>query len=106
MFSKELENALEAMRKITDTADMHVLASEYNKHITFLGKMKANKFQVVVGDTIEWTYGGIKKFGKVYKVNPKTVYVFAVDKNNKMSHNNGYTTKTKVDKSLIIRKVA
>ena len=65
MYSKELELALEAMRKITDTADMHVLASEYNRHITFLGKMKANKYQVVVGDTIEWTYGGIKKFGKV-----------------------------------------
>ena len=53
MYSKELELALEAMRKITDTADMHVLASEYNRHITFLGKMKANKYQVVVGDTIE-----------------------------------------------------
>ena len=47
------------MRKITDTADMHVLASEYNRHITFLGKMKANKFAVKIGDTIEWTYGGI-----------------------------------------------
>ncbi len=35
MYSKELELALEAMRKITDTADMHVLASEYNRHITF-----------------------------------------------------------------------
>ena len=52
MYSKELELALEAMRKITDTADMHVLASEYNRHITFLGKMKAKKFSVVIGDTV------------------------------------------------------
>jgi len=100
MYSKELENALEAMRKITDTADMHVLASEYNRHITFLGKMKANKFAVKIGDTIEWTYGGIKKFGKVYKVNPRTVLVF---------QNTGASigsTQVKLDKSLITGKVA
>ena len=100
MFSKELENALEAMRKITDTADMHVLASEYNKHITFLGKMKANKFQVVVGDTIEWTYGGIKKFGKVYKVNPRTVLVY------QQTGASIGSTQVKLDKSLITGKVA
>ena len=100
MFSKELENALEAMRKITDTADMHVLASEYNKHITFLGRMKANKFQVVVGDTIEWTYGGIKKFGKVYKVNPRTVLVF------QQTGASIGSTQVKLDKSLITGKVA
>ena len=95
MFSKELENALEAMRKITDTADMHVLASEYNKHITFLGKMKAKKFQVVIGDTIEWTYGGIKKFGKVYKVNPRTVLVY------QQTGASIGSTQVKLDKSLI-----
>jgi hypothetical protein len=100
MYSKELESALEAMRKITDTADMHVLASEYNRHITFLGKMKANKFAVKIGDTIEWTYGGVKKFGKVYKVNPRTVLVF---------QNTGASigsTQVKLDKSLITGKVA
>jgi hypothetical protein len=100
MYSKELELALEAMRKITDTSDMHVLASEYNRHITFLGKMKANKFAVKIGDTIEWTYGGIKKFGKVYKVNPRTVLVF---------QNTGASigsTQVKLDKSLITGKVA
>ena len=100
MYSKELELALEAMRKITDTADMHVLASEYNRHISFLGKMKAKKFSVVIGDTIEWTYGGIKKFGKVYKVNPRTVLVF---------QNTGASigsTQVKLDKSLITGKVA
>jgi hypothetical protein len=100
MISKMLENALEAMRAIENTEDMHVLASEYNRHITFLGKMKAKKFSVVIGDTIEWTYGGIKKFGKVYKVNPRTVYVY---------QNTGASigkTQVKLDKSLITGKVA
>ena len=100
MYSKELETALDAMRKITDASDMHVLASEYNRHINFIGKMNANKFSVVIGDTIEWTYGGIKKFGKVFKVNPKTVLVY---------QNTGASigsTKVKLDKSLITGKVA
>ena len=100
MFSKELENALEAMRKITDTADMHVLASEYNKHITFLGKMKANKFQVKIGDTIQWKYGGIEKFGKVTKVNPRTVICF------QQTGASIGSTQVKLDKSLITGKVA
>ena len=104
MYSKELQSALDAMRKITDTEEMHVLASEYNRHVNFLRKQKGKN--IVIGDTITWKFGGIEKYGKVYKVNPTTVYVFAVDKNNKMSHNNGYTTKTKVDKSLITGKVA
>ena len=100
MISKMLENALEAMRAIENTEDMHVLASEYNRHITFLGKMKAKKFSVVNCDTIEWSYGGVVKHGKVYKVNPRTVYVY---------QNTGASigkTQVKLDKSLITGKVA
>lgn len=96
----KLEAALEAMRAITDTEDMHVLASEYNRHITFLGKVKAAQFSVVKGDTIKWKYGGIEKFGKVYKVNPRTVLVY---------QNTGASigsTQVKLDKSLITGKVA
>ena len=104
MFSKNLQNAIDAINTIDDTEEMHVLAYYYNRRVNFLRKQ--NGKNIVIGDTIVWKFGGLEKFGKVYKVNPKTVYVFAVDKNNKMSHNNGYTTKTKVDKSLIIRKVA
>tara|TARA_Y100000114_G_scaffold112475_1_gene106260 strand:+ start:714 stop:1028 length:315 start_codon:yes stop_codon:yes gene_type:complete len=104
MFSKNLQNAIDAINTIDDTEEMHVLADYYNRRVNFLRKQKGKN--IVIGDTIVWKFGGLEKFGKVYKVNPKTVYVFAVDKNNKMSHNNGYTTKTKVDKSLIIRKVA
>lgn len=100
MYSKELENALEAMRKITDTEDMHVLASEYNRHVTYIGKVNASKFQVVKGDTISWKYGGIEKFGKVYKVNPRTVLVY------QQTGASIGSTKVKLDKSLITGKVA
>ena len=100
MISKELQNVLDAMRAITDTADMHVLASEYNRHITFLGKIKASQFAVVKGDTITWKYGGIEKFGKVYKVNPRTVYAY------QQTGASVGSTRVKIDKSLITGKVA
>lgn len=97
-YSVELQNALDAMRKITDTADMHVLAAQYNSHITFLGKTKGAG--IVKGDTIVWEYGGLKKTGKVIKVNRKTIEVMNV----------GATpfgaTRTKLDKSMILGKVA
>ena len=97
-YSVELQNALDAMRKITNTADMNVLAQQYNSHITFLGKV--NSRGVIVGDTIVWEYGGLKKTGKVIKVNRKTIEVMDA----------GATpfgaTRTKVDKSLIIGRAA
>jgi len=93
-----LENALDAMRAIEDTADMHVLASEYNRHITYLGNKKARQFRVVLGDRIKWSFGGIEKNGTVYKVNPRTVYV--------TTSGIGGTSKVKVDKSLITGKAA
>ena len=97
-YSVELQNALDAMRKITNTADMHVLASQYNAHINFLGKV--NSRGVVVGNKIAWEYGGLQKIGVVRKVNRKTIEVA----------NYGNTpfgsTITKIDKSMILGKVA
>jgi len=97
-YSPELEAALKAMRKITDTSDMHVLASEYNRHVTFLGKRKGAG--IIKGDKIAWEYGGLKKVGIVIKVNRKTIEV----------QNYGNTpfgaTRTKLDKSMILGKVA
>ena len=97
-YSVELQNALDAMRKITNTADMHVLAQQYNSHINFLGKV--NSRGVVVGDKIAWEYGGLQKIGVVRKVNRKTIEVA----------NYGNTpfgsTITKIDKSMILGKVA
>ena len=43
MFNKNLQCAIDAMRAITDTEDMHVLASEYNRHVNFLRKSKVNQ---------------------------------------------------------------
>ena len=98
MYSKMLENALEAMRAIEDTGEMHVLASEYNRHVNFLRKRKGSN--VVIGDQVVWKYGGLEKVGKVVKVNRVSVEV----------QNVGNTpfgaTRTKVDKSLITGKVA
>ena len=93
-----LQTAIDAIRRITDIDDMHVIASEYNRQVNFLRKSKGKS--VVVGDTIVWKYGGLKKTGKVVKVNRVSVEVV----------NTGATpfgaTRTKVDKSLIIGKAA
>ena len=93
-----LQTAIDAMRAIMDTEDMHVLASEYNRHVNFLRKSKGRS--VVLGDTIVWRYGGLEKTGKVVKVNRVSVEVV----------NAGATpfgaTRTRVDKSLITGKVA
>ena len=96
-YSTELQNALDAMRKITNTADMHVLAQQYNSHITFLGKV--NSRGVVVGDKIAWEYGGLQKIGVVRKVNRKTIE-FANYGNTPFG-----STITKIDKSMILGKV-
>jgi hypothetical protein len=97
-YSVELQNALDAMRKITNTADMAVLASQFNSHINFLGKV--NSRGITVGDKIAWEYGGLQKVGVVRKVNRKTIEVA----------NYGNTpfgsTITKIDKSMILGKVA
>ena len=96
-YSPELQNALDAMRKITNTADMHVLAQQYNSHITLLGKRKGAG--IIKGDKIAWEYGGLQKVGVVVKVNRKTVEV----------QNYGNTpfgsTRTRLDKSMILGKV-
>ena len=47
MFNKNLQAAIDAMRAIVDTEDMHVLASEYNRHVNFLRKQKGSN--VVLG---------------------------------------------------------
>ena len=97
-YSLELQNALDAMRKITDTSDMHVLAAQYNSHITLLGKR--NGAGIIKGDKIAWEYGGLQKVGIVTKVNRKTIEV----------QNYGNTpygsTRTRLDKSMILGKVA
>ena len=96
--SPELQNAIDAMNKIMSSDEMCVLADRFNKHMTYIGKIKARS--VVVGDTVVWEYGGLKKTGKVVKVNRKTMEVMDA----------GATpfgaTRTKIQKSMIVGKVA
>ena len=98
MVNSKLQTAIDAIRAITDIDDMMVISSEYNRQVNFLRKTKGKS--VVIGDTIVWKYGGLKKVGKVVKVNRVSVEV----------QNVGNTpfgaTRTKVDKSLITGKVA
>ena len=98
MFNPNLQAAIDAMRSITDTEDMHVLASEYNRHVNFLRKSKGKS--VVLGDVIVWKFGGLEKTGTVVKVNRVSVEVQNVG-NTRFG-----ATRTKVDKSLIVGKVA
>jgi len=97
-FSSELQATINAMTQITSSDEMSVLADHFNRHLTFIGKTKARN--IVKGDTIEWEYGGILKVGKVIKVNRKTMEVANVG-------NTPFgATITKIQKSMIVRKVA
>lgn len=94
MYSTELENALNAMRQLNNATDMSVLASEFNRHMNYIGKQKS--VGIKKGDTITWEYGGIQKQGVIVKVNRKTVEVSQA--------NPGMfgATRTRIDKSMII----
>ena len=94
MYSKQLEDALNAMRQINNATDMAVLASEYNRHMNWIGKQKSVGLKV--GDTITWEYGGIQKQGVIKKINRKTMEV---------SQANGGmfgATVTRIDKSMVV----
>ena len=92
MYSNELENAIEALRKISSDTDMAVLADAFNRHRTYMGQQKARGLKI--GDKIIWEYGGIVK-----KMNRKTMEVNAVG-------NTPFgSTVTRIDKSMVKTKV-
>lgn len=97
-FSPELEDAIEAMTKIMSSDEMSVLADRFNRHLTYIGKIKSRS--LVIGDTIEWEYGGMVKKGVIQKINRKTIEV--VDA--------GATpfgrTFTRIQKSMVLGKAA
>lgn len=96
--SPELQTAIDAMTKIMSSDEMSVLADRFNRHLTYIGKLKGR--DVVIGDTVVWEYGGLKKTGKVIKVNRKTLEV----------QDAGATpfgrTVTRIQKSMLVGKVA
>lgn len=97
MYSNELENAIEALRKISSDTDMAVLADAFNRHRTYMGQQKARGLKI--GDKIIWEYGGIEKVGIIKKMNRKTMEVNAVG-------NTPFgSTVTRIDKSMVKTKV-
>ena len=72
MFSKNLQNAIDAINTIDDTEEMHVLADYYNRRVNFLRKQKGKN--IVIGDTIVWKFGGLE-VEKLHLVQPNSNFV-------------------------------
>ena len=94
----ELQNAIDAIRKIQTQADLNELAQVWKDQMTFIGNQA--KRGLKKGDTIEWESRGYVRQGVITKMNRKTVEV--VDA--------GATpfgrTVTRVPTSMIVGKVA
>ena len=98
MMSKELQNAIDAMRQIKTQADLSTLADIWRQQQTVIGNMA--KSGLKKGDTIEWEYRGMVRTGVIRKMNRKTVEV--ADAGNTPFG----ATVTKIQNSMITRKVA
>ena len=97
-YSKELQTAVDAMRKVKSQSDLNVLAQVWRDQQTFIGNLA--KSGLKRGDTIEWEYRGVVKQGIIKKMNQKTTEL--VDAN----ANPFGRTVTKIQNSMILRKVA
>lgn len=97
-YSKELQTAVDAMRKVKSQSDLNVLAQVWRDQQTFIGNLA--KSGLKKGDTIEWEYRGVVKTGIIQKMNQKTTEL--VDAN----ANPFGRTVTKIQNSMILRKVA
>ena len=97
-YSKELQTAVDAMRKVKSQSDLNVLAQVWRDQQTFIGNLA--KSGLKKGDTIEWEYRGVVKQGIIQKMNQKTTEL--VDAN----ANPFGRTVTKIQNSMITRKVA
>ena len=69
----ELKNAIDALRKIQNNADMHELADAWKLHSRYIGSQ--NKRGLKIGDIIDWEYRGKVKQGEIVKINPTTTVV-------------------------------
>lgn len=94
--SNELQNAIDAIRKIETQADLNILAEEWKRQMTYIGN-KAKR-GLKVGDLVEWESRGFLRRGTIVKMNRKTTEVAAT--------NNGWgRTVTRVPNSMIVGKV-
>ena len=94
----ELQNAIDAIRKIQTQDDLNTLANEWKRQMNFIGAQA--KVGLKKGDTIQWQTRRFAQTGVIQKMNKKTVEVVAA----------GATpfgrTVTRVPASMIIGKVA
>ena len=97
-YSKELQTAVDAMRKVKSQSDLNVLAQVWRDQQTFIGNLA--KSGLKKGDTIEWEYRGVVKTGIIQKMNQKTTEL--VD----ATATPFGRTVTKIQNSMILRKVA
>lgn len=94
----DLQNAIDAIRKIQTQDELNALAREWKRQMNYIGSQA--KQGLKKGDTIEWQNRGYIRRGVIQKMNRKTVEV--VDA--------GATpfgrTVTRVPTSMIVGKVA
>ena len=69
----ELQNAIDALRKIKTQADLNALAEEWKRQMNYIGANATRGMKK--GDTITWEYKGTVKSGTIKKLNHKTCEV-------------------------------
>jgi hypothetical protein len=96
--TNELQNAIDAMRKITNQSDLNELAKEWKLQMNYIGAQA--KRGLKKGDVIEWESRGMVRTGTIVKMNQKTIEV----------QDAGATpfgrTVTRIPTSMIVGKVA
>jgi hypothetical protein len=96
--SVELQNAIDAIRKIQTQAELNTLAEEWKRQMTWIGNQA--KRGLKIGDEVEWESRGYVHIGTIRKMNRKTMEI--------VNNNNGMwgQTVTKVPNSMVLGKVA
>jgi len=77
--SNELQNAIDAIRKISTQADLNVLANEWKRQMTYIGNQATRGMKK--GDTVTWESRGYVHTGIITKMNRKTTEVVAAGAN-------------------------
>jgi len=75
MAPNDLQNAIDAIRKISTQADLNVLAEEWKRQMTYIGRNATRGMKK--GDTINWESRGYVHTGIITKMNRKTTEVVA-----------------------------
>ena len=73
MVSNELQNAIEAIRKIKSQADLNTIADEWKRQMTYIGRNATAGLKK--GDIIKWENRGLVRTGTISKMNRKTIEV-------------------------------